>query len=99
MNVHGDITAHDRDDMGSFELEERYRILRDLPDGLLVAPEVKHRPFDMGERSLWALAYVRRPVQWPVPPRALPRTLYDAPSLIDEDRWEEERQELREQGV
>lgn len=99
MEVYSYITIHDRDDIGSFELEERYRILRALPCELLVAPKVKHWLFDRGEGSSWRLAYLRQPARWPVPARARPRTPYDAQSLIDEDRWEEERRKLREQGV
>jgi hypothetical protein len=99
MCTHGYIADYYIDDIDAFTLEQQYRMLHDLPDGRFVAPQVKRRMFYKGESVSEALKHVRRFLPSPFGPNALPRNLYEAPSLIDEERWERARAKLRRQGM
>lgn len=103
MNILSYIAEHFIDYIDSYTLEEQYRLLYNLPDGRFVAPEVKRRMFYKGEIASEALKHVRRFLPMPFSPNLLPRTLYDAPPLIDEVRWNKARDraraELRSRGV
>jgi len=99
MTTHGYVTNYYIDDLDNFNIEEHYHLLYDLPDGRFVAPQVKRRMFYKGESASQALEHVRRFVPSPFSPNSLSPSLYDAPSLIDEDRWHEARVKLRREGV
>jgi hypothetical protein len=99
MNIPGYVAEHFIDDIDSFTLEQQYRLLYDLPDGRFVAPEVKRRKFYKSETASEALKRVHRFLPSPFNPNSLPPSLYDAPSLIDEERWDKARAKLRSKGV
>jgi hypothetical protein len=99
MNMHGYVAEYFIDDIDSFTLEEQYRLLYDLPDGRFVAPEVKRRMFYKSETASEALKRVRRFLPSPFSPNTLPPSLYDGPSLIDEERWDKARAKLRSKGI
>ncbi|KAI4654983.1 uncharacterized protein J4E78_007162 [Alternaria triticimaculans] len=99
MTTHGYVADYYVDDLDNFNIEEQYRLLDDLPDGRFVAPQVKRRMFYNGETASQALEHVRRFVPSPFSPNSLSPSLYDAPSLIDEERWHEARVKLRREGV
>ena len=99
MTTHGYVANCYIDDLDNFNLEEQYRLLDDLPDGRFVAPQVKRRMFYKGETASQALEQVRRFMPAPFSPNSLSPSLYDAPSLIDEDRWHEVRAKLRREGA
>ena len=103
MNIPSYIAEHFVDYIDSYTPEEQYRQLYNLPDGRFIAPEVKHRMFYKGERASEALKHVRWLLPMPFSPNSLPRTLFDAPPLIDEARWNKARHraraELRSRGV
>jgi len=99
MNTHGYVANYYIDDLDNFHVEEQYRLLYDLPDGRFIAPQVKRRMFYKGETASQALEHVRRFIPAPISPNSLSPSLYDAPSLIDEERWHEARVKLRREGV
>lgn len=99
MTTHGYVAGYYIDDLDSLDVEEQYRLLYDLPDGRFVAPQVKRRMFYKGETASQALEHVRRFIPAPFSANSLSPSLYDAPSLIDEDRWHEARAKLRREGA
>ena len=99
VTTHGYVAHYYIDDLDNFNVEEQYRLLYDLPDGRYVAPQVKRRMFYKGETASQALEHVRRFLPSPFSPNSLSPSLYDAPSLIDEERWHEARAKLRREGA
>ena len=99
LTTHGHVANYYINDLDNFNVEEQYRLLDDLPDGRFVAPQVKRRMFYKGETASQALDHVRRFIPSPFSPNALSPSLYDAPSLINEERWHKARAKLRREGA
>ncbi|RAR02088.1 hypothetical protein DDE83_008694 [Stemphylium lycopersici] len=93
MAEYGYVATHHLRHIDFCELERQYRLLRDLPDGRFVTPEIKRRMFHMGEIASEALARLRTFVLAPVKPNAFLRAMRDAPNLIDDEHWERIREE------
>jgi hypothetical protein len=94
MSAFTDIYGNDID---SLEPEDQYRLLLDLPGGDHIAPEVLARMMRRGETAWQALAIMR--IHPPKNPDSLPRELYDAPSLIDDEYWKGVCEGLRMKGI
>jgi hypothetical protein len=94
MSAFTDIYGNDID---ALEPEDQYRLLRDLPGGDHIAPEVRARMMRNGETASQALAKMR--IHPPKDPNSLPRELCDAPSLIDDEHWEGVCEGLRKNGM
>jgi hypothetical protein len=94
MSAFTDIYGNDIDFL---ELDDQYRFMLDLPGGDHIAPEVRKRMIRTGETVSQALA--KMCIHPPRNPNSLPRELYNAPSLLDDEHWEEVLQGLRKKGM
>jgi hypothetical protein len=94
MNAFTPMYDNDIDELAP---HEQHRLLLDLPGGDYIAPEVEKRMRRTGETASQALKKMR--VHPPKNPNVLPRELYDAPSFVDDDHWEEVREGLRKKGI
>lgn len=103
MTIHSYVADQYIDDIAFYAPEEQYRLLYDLPDGRLIAPEVSRRIFLNGEKTSEALKPVRCFLPTLFGPNPLSPESYGAPNLIDEERWDKARDkaraELRSRGV
>jgi len=97
--THGYVAHYYINNLDNFNVQEQYRLLYDLPDGRFVAPQVRQRMFYRGESASQALEHVRQFIPSPFSPNSLSPSLYDAPSLIDEERWHEAGAKLRREGA
>ncbi|KAF1844843.1 uncharacterized protein K460DRAFT_416211 [Cucurbitaria berberidis CBS 394.84] len=99
MSAHYPYTITFREDIDALPLTQHHFPFRDLPDGRFVAPEMKLRMHQYSESAAIALANLRRKFEPLRNPNALPRDLWDKPSLIDFDHWANVNETLRRQGV
>ncbi|KAF2243524.1 hypothetical protein BU26DRAFT_523807 [Trematosphaeria pertusa] len=81
----------------SLPLEHQYRLLRDLPGGRFLSPEVKLRMYRDGVPASSALL-ARRLGMEPVGVNSLPRHLWNEQCLIDFDHWAGVNEQLSKRG-